>query len=130
MAVDQKIATQAQRVLTEILFSDEDTNPLQETIDRYLTADYEQESDGKIYDRERFAEHVREDFREPTERATVTVDEIIRQDNRVAQRHHFDITKRDGSTIRMDVHLFAEYAGDGRLRRMRELTHTTAADKA
>ena len=128
--VDPERAKYAEQVLTEILFSSEGTHPLKETLDRYFTPDYEQDSDGEIYDRERFAVHVKEDFREPTERGTVTVHEIVQEGNRTAQRHRFDITTRDGATIRMEVHMFAEYASDGRLRRVHEMTRKTVTGTA
>ena len=57
-----------------------------------------------------FARHVQEDFREPAERGTITVHEIVQEGNRTAQRHRLDITTRDGATIRMEVDMFAEYA--------------------
>jgi hypothetical protein len=120
--VHQERAKYVEQVLTEILFSSEDTHPLKETLDRYFTPDYEQDSDGEVYDRERFAVHVKEDFREPTERGTVTVHEVVQEGNRTAQRHRFDITTWDGVNVRMEVHLFAEYASDGRLRRVHEMT--------
>ena len=119
---DRERVKYVEQVLTEILFSSEDTHPLKETLDRYFTPDYEQDSDGEIYDRETFAVHVKEDFREPTERATITVHEIVQEDNRTAQRHRLDITTREGATIRIEVHMFAEYASDGRLRRVHEMT--------
>ncbi|HYZ53033.1 MAG TPA: nuclear transport factor 2 family protein [Streptosporangiaceae bacterium] len=128
--VDPERAKYVEQALTEILFSSEGTHPLKETLDRYFTPDYEQDSDGEIYDRERFAVHVKEDFREPTERATITVHEIVQEGNRTAQRHRLDITTRDGATIRMEVHMFAEYASDGRLRRVHEMTRKTVTGTA
>ena len=125
MTVDAERAKYAEQAMTEILFGSEETHPLKETLDRYFTPDYEQDSDGQIYDRETFAVHVKEDFREPTERATITVHEILQEGNRTAQRHRLDITTRDGATIRMEVHMFAEYASDGRLRRVHEMTRKT-----
>jgi hypothetical protein len=123
--VDRERAKYVEQVLTEILFSSEGTHPLKETLDRYFTPDYEQDSDGETYDRETFAVHVKEDFREPTERATVTVHEIVQEGNRTAQRHRLDMTRRDGTTIGMEVHMFAEYASDGRLHRVHEMTRKT-----
>jgi hypothetical protein len=128
--VDPERAKYAEQVMTEILFSSEGAHPLKETLDRYFTPDYEQDSDGGIYDRETFAVHVKEDFREPAERATVTVHEIIQEGNRTAQRHRLDITTWDGATIRMEVHMFAEYASDGRLRRVHEMTRKTVTGTA
>ena len=128
--VDPERARYAEQVLTEILFSSEDTHPLEETLDRYFTPDYEQESNGEIYDRESFAVHVKEEFREPTERATVTVHEVLQEGNRTAQRHRLDSTTRDGATIRMEVSMFAEYASDGRLRRVHEMTRKTVTGTA
>ena len=92
--VDPERAKYAEQVMTEILFSSEGTHPLKETLDRYFTRDYEQDSDGEIYDRESFAVHVKEDFREPTERGAITVHEIVQEGNRTAQRHRLDISSR------------------------------------
>ena len=129
-ALDPERARYAEQVMTEILFSSEGSHPLKETLDRYFTPDYEQDSDGEVYDRETFAVHVKEDFREPTERGTITVHEVIQEGNRTAQRHRLDITTRDGAAIRMEVHMFAEYASDGRLRRVHEMTRKTVTGTA
>jgi hypothetical protein len=128
--VDPGRAKYAEQVMTEILFSSEETHPIKETLDRYFTPDYEQDSDGEVYDRETFAVHVKKDFREPAERGTITVHEIVQEGNRSAQRHRLDITTRDGATIRMEVHMFAEYASDGRLRRVHEMTRKTVTGTA
>jgi hypothetical protein len=130
VAVETERAKYAEQVLTKILFSSEDNHPLNETLDRYFTPDYEQDSDGEIYNRETFAVHVKQDFREPTERAAITVHEIVQEGNRTAQRHRLDITRLDGATIRMEVHMFAEYASDGRLCRAREMTRRTVTGTA
>ena len=84
MTVDTERAKYAEQAMTEILFGSEETHPLKETLDRYFTPDYEQDSDGEIYDRETFAVHVMEDFGEPTERAAITVHEIVQEGNRTA----------------------------------------------
>jgi hypothetical protein len=39
-----------------------------------------------------------------------------------ADRHTVDVTKIDGSAVRMEVYLFGEFAPDGRFRRIEETT--------
>lgn len=42
--------------------------------------------------------------------------------DRYADRHTMEVVKNDGSTVRMEVYVFAEFAADGRFRRIEETT--------
>lgn len=42
--------------------------------------------------------------------------------DRYADRHTMEVVKNDGSTVRMEVYAFAEFAADGRFRRIEETT--------
>ncbi|HUK72418.1 MAG TPA: hypothetical protein VLW50_27245 [Streptosporangiaceae bacterium] len=44
----------------------------------------------------------------------VEVSEVIREDNRIADRHEVTVAKRDGTTSRIEVYLFGELSSDGR----------------
>jgi SnoaL-like domain len=110
-----------QTALTEVCFGQENSHPLEATIDRYFTPDYTQRTDGQLTGREEFAAHIAT-LRGLTACGTVKVSEAIRDGNRIADRHEVSVTKRDGTTSRIEVYLFGELAGDGRLRRVEEIT--------
>jgi len=94
---------------------------LDEAVDRHFAPDYRQRTDGRWDDRGQFLEHIAH-LREVVAGGSVEVlDELVVGD-RYADRHVMEITKTDGSTVRMEVYLFAEFAPDGRFRRIEETT--------
>jgi hypothetical protein len=107
--------------LTEVCFGQEDSHPLEATIDRYFSPGYQQRTDGETADRNAFAGHIRA-LRALAATGSVRVLEVIRQGHRIADRHEVTITKRDGTTTRIQVYLFGEFAADGRLRRVDEVS--------
>ncbi len=107
--------------LGEVCFGDEDNYPLEATVDRYFTPDYEQRTDGELVDRKGFVEHIRA-LRALVAEGHVEVLEVVREGTRLADRHRVTVTKRDGSRSQLEVYLFAELADDGRLRRVDEVS--------
>lgn len=108
-------------VLADVCFGQEDSHPLEAAIDRYFTPDYTQSTDGETIGRDGFAAHMRA-LRALAAHGTVRVGAVIRDGNRIADRHEVTITKRDGTTSRVEIYLFGEFADDGRLRRVDEIS--------
>lgn len=122
-------AAYIETVLTEVCFGGEDSHPLEATIDRYFTPDYQQRTDGELADRDGFTGHVKA-LRALTANGSVQVREVIRDGSRIADRHEVTVTKRDGTTSRIEVYLFGEFAEDGRLRRIDEVTRVLAGSQS
>jgi hypothetical protein len=108
-------------VLTEVCFGDERAHPAVATIDRYFTPDYQQRTDGELSDRDGFARHIRA-LRALAAQGSVRVRDVLFDGNRIADRHEVTVTRRDGTTSRIEVYLFGELAPDGRLRRVDEIS--------
>lgn len=94
---------------------------LSEAVDRHFAPDYRQRTDGRWDDREAFTAHIAH-LRTVVTGGSVQVLEELVQGDRYADRHIVDVTKTDGSTVRMEVYLFGEFASDGRFRRIEETT--------
>ena len=123
------LAAFIEAVLAQVCFGDEATHPLEATIDRYFTPDYQQRTDGDVVDRAGFAAHIRA-LRALVASGSVTVREALRDGNRIADRHEVTVTKRDGTVSRLEVYLFGELASDGRLRRVEEVSRIVGGDQA
>jgi hypothetical protein len=109
------------RALGEVCFGDEGRYPLEATIDRYFAPDYEQRTDGEIADRNDFIEHIRA-LRAVVASGEIEVIEVVRQGDRIADRHRVTVTKRDGARSQLEVYLFGQFAEDGRLQRVDEVS--------
>jgi hypothetical protein len=120
-------ATFVATALSEVCFGHEGTHPLEATIDRYFAPDYQQRTDGELVGRDGFASHIRA-LRAVT--VSVSVLDVVREGNRIADRHEVTVTKRDGTTSRLEVYLFGELAEDGRLRRVDEITRVLDGNQA
>ena len=107
--------------LAAVCFGDEASHPLEATIDRYFTPDYQQRTDGQLTGRDDFAQHIAA-LRALTAGGSITVREALCAGDRIADRHEVTVTKRDGGTSQIEVYLFGELADDGRLRRVHEIT--------
>ena len=84
----------------------EEDYPLETTIDRDFTPDYQQRTDGEACaSRDGFARHIRA-VRALAADGTIKVREAIREGNRIADRHEVTVTRRDGATSRIEVYLF------------------------
>lgn len=121
-SLDDDPAAFVETALNEVCFGDDQHHPLEATIDRYFAPDYRQYTDGEVTDRDGFAAHIAA-LRALTVAGRIEVLEIVRQGNRIADRHEVTVTRRDGTTSRMEIYLFGELAADGRLRRVDEISH-------
>ncbi|TQK42473.1 SnoaL-like protein [Streptomyces sp. SLBN-118] len=105
--------------LTDLLLNDEIT--LDEAADRHFTPDYRQRTDGEWADRTQFLDHIAH-LRTLVAGGEVEVHEELYDGNKYADRHTCHITKKDGSTVSMEVYVFADVAPDGRFQRIEEAT--------
>ncbi|MFE3329630.1 nuclear transport factor 2 family protein [Streptomyces sp. NPDC059176] len=94
---------------------------LHEAADRHFAPDYRQRTNGEWDDRDGFLEHIAH-LRTVIAEGTVEVHDELYDGLRYADRHTVRVTKKDGSTVRMEVYVFAELATDGRFRRLEEVT--------
>jgi hypothetical protein len=122
-------ATFIETALAEVCFGDEGSHPLEATIDAYFTPDYQQRTDGELTGRDAFTRHIRA-LRALAADGSVRVREVVREGNRIADRHEVTVTKWDGSTSRVEVYLFGEFASDGRLRRVDEISRVIEGDES
>ncbi|WP_406346092.1 nuclear transport factor 2 family protein [Streptomyces sp. NBC_00648] len=89
--------------------------------ERHFTAQYRQRTDGEWADRAEFVEHISH-LRTVVADGRVTVHEELYDGGKYADRHTVDVTKKDGSTVSMEVYVFADLAPDGRFHRIEETT--------
>lgn len=111
--------TDARTALTDLLFTP--GLDLDQAADRHFAPDYRQRTDGTWANRTEFLTHIAH-LRKVIANGTVTVHEELVDGDHYADRHTVDVTKTDGSTVGMEVYLFAEFAPDGRFRRIEETT--------
>ncbi|MFF7637767.1 nuclear transport factor 2 family protein [Kitasatospora sp. NPDC008050] len=105
--------------LTDLLLNPEIT--LDEAADRHFAPEYRQRTDGSWADRAEFLEHIAH-LRAVVDHGSVEVHEELTGGELYADRHTVTVTKKDGSTVRMEVYLFGEFAPDGRFVRIEETT--------
>ncbi|MEU8783174.1 nuclear transport factor 2 family protein [Streptomyces sp. NPDC048637] len=105
--------------LDDLLFSRDLT--VQEAADRHFAPEYRQRTDGQWADRAGFLEHITH-LRTAVAGGHVQVHEELYDGGKYADRHTAHITKKDGSTVRMEVYVFADFAPDGRFSRIEETT--------
>ena len=117
------------RALGEVCFGQEAAHPLEETIDRYFSADYEQRTDGETVDRAGFVAHIRT-LRSLVAEGRIEVLEALRVGERIADRHRVTVTKTDGITSEIEVYLFGTFDGGGRLRRVDEVSRVVVGGEA
>lgn len=111
--------------LRELVF--EPRLELNEALDKYYAPGYTHRSDGTSLDRAAFAEMVAA-TRSRIVSGTVTVLDELRDGPTYAERHVFEITMVDGSTLRREVSVFGSYAEDGRFRRLSETGFSVGPD--
>ncbi|KOU39629.1 nuclear transport factor 2 family protein [Streptomyces sp. WM6378] len=105
--------------LTDLLFTPE--LDLHEAADRHFAPEYRQRTDGSWADRAEFLDHIAH-LRTVVAEGSVEVHDELCEGLRYADRHTVRVTKKDGSTVRTEVYVFAEFAPDGRFRRIEEVT--------
>ncbi|MFI9649307.1 nuclear transport factor 2 family protein [Streptomyces sp. NPDC052040] len=111
--------TGIQAALTDLLLND--TITLDEAADRHFAPEYRQRTDGEWADRAEFLEHISH-LRTLVADGRVEVHEELFDGTKYADRHTCYITKKDGSTVTMEVYVFADLASDGRFSRIEETT--------
>ncbi|KJY25896.1 hypothetical protein VR46_40835 [Streptomyces sp. NRRL S-444] len=111
--------TDARAALTDLLLTP--GLDLDEAADRHFAPDYRQRTDGEWADRTEFLAHIAH-LRKVVAGGSVEVHDELSSDALYADRHTMTVLKTDGSTVRMEVYLFAEFARDGRFRRIEETT--------
>ncbi|MER7920735.1 MULTISPECIES: nuclear transport factor 2 family protein [unclassified Streptomyces] len=111
--------TGIEAALTDLLFNGELT--LQEAADRHFAPEYRQRTDGEWADRAEFLDHIAH-LRTLVADGHVEVHEELYDGSRYADRHTAHITKKDGTSVRMEVYVFADLAADGRFARIEETT--------
>ncbi|MFF8784023.1 nuclear transport factor 2 family protein [Streptomyces sp. NPDC015125] len=105
--------------LNDLLFNGDIT--LQEAADRHFAPEYRQRTDGQWADRTEFLAHLAH-VRTLVAGGYIEVHEELYSGSKYADRHTAHITKKDGSTVRMEVYVFADLAPDGRFSRIEETT--------
>ncbi len=105
--------------LTDLIFTPE--LDLHDAVDRHFSPTYQQRTDGEWSNREQFVEHIAH-LREIVASGSIEIHDEHHDHNRYADRHTVDITKTDGTTVRMEVYAFGELAPDGRFNRIEEAT--------
>lgn len=105
--------------LSDLLFNQDIT--LEEAAERHFAPDYRQRTDGEWADRAEFLDHIRH-LRGIVANGKVEVHDELYDGNKYADRHTCHITKNDGTTVTIEVYLFADLAPDGRFQRIEETT--------
>ncbi|MGV4926261.1 nuclear transport factor 2 family protein [Streptomyces sp. BHT-5-2] len=105
--------------MTDLLFTP--GLELAEAVDRHFAPDYCQRTDGRWDDRSEFTAHIAH-LRGIVAGGSIRVLDELVQGDLYADRHIIDVDKTDGSSVRMEVYLFGEFAADGRFRRIEETT--------
>ncbi|MDF2261528.1 nuclear transport factor 2 family protein [Streptantibioticus ferralitis] len=105
--------------LTDLIFNTDIT--VEEAADRHFTPGYRQRTDGQWADRAGFIEHIAH-VRTLVAEGSVEVHDELYDGTKYADRHTVNITKKDGSTVRTEVYVFADLAADGRFSRIEETT--------
>jgi len=111
--------TNVSAALTDLLFTP--GLDLDEAADRHFAPDYRQRTDGRWDDRTQFLTHIAH-LRTVMAGGSIQVHDELVDGDRYADRHTVTADKTDGSTVRMEVYLFGEFAPDGRFRRIEETT--------
>ncbi|MEV7508684.1 nuclear transport factor 2 family protein [Streptomyces sp. NPDC091201] len=111
--------TGIEAALTDLLFNRDLS--LEEAAERHFTPGYRQRTDGEWADRAEFLDHIAH-LRGIVAGGTVEVHDELYDGTQYADRHTCHITKNDGTTVTMEVYVFAELAPDGRFHRIEETT--------
>jgi hypothetical protein len=111
-------------VLSELLFGDESTEPLETTLDRLITPTFVQRINGAVYDRVAYIPHVREMRQLVVGGGELTVLEQFSAGSTVAGRYLFRMVPAQGPGMTFESHLFARVEA-GRVDRLVEVARQT-----
>ncbi|WP_250032345.1 hypothetical protein [Paractinoplanes maris] len=93
--------------------------PVETALDRYYAPDLEWRSDGVVKDRAAFGAFVAGLQSQIVNGSVTVLDEFI-DGRRYAERHQYEATLTNGTTLRREIFVFGEYSDDGRFRRVNE----------
>ncbi|MFI6816956.1 nuclear transport factor 2 family protein [Nonomuraea sp. NPDC050328] len=108
------------RLPYELAFSEDDPASI---IDRYYTPTFQYRNDGITLDRQRLIDHTTP-ARKTTKHLDIQIHETLTDGPRAAARFTMTAHTRKDKVIKVEVHLFAEYAPDGRIAQANALTRT------
>ncbi|WP_329057861.1 hypothetical protein [Amycolatopsis sp. NBC_01480] len=106
--------------LTELLYGNENDEPLEKTLDRLVTPGFVQRINGRVYDRDQYIPHVREMRRMVTGGGELQVLEQSATATGFAGRYLFTMVQDGGQAATFESHLFARIE-DGKIDRMIEV---------
>ncbi|MFF5975620.1 nuclear transport factor 2 family protein [Streptomyces sp. NPDC012769] len=99
--------------------------PPEDVMERHFTPDIVQISDGIRLDHDRLLAHLRPVRRNVTA-YRFEVHEALAQGTHIAARLTVHARTRQGGATTTDVHLFADFTDDGRMRRAHQLTRAVS----
>lgn len=123
--VNSALSSFITRALEEVCFGSDKDLPLKETIDRYFAADFVEVVDGTTFGHDEFTAHMGR-LRALVTGGRVEVLAAIREGDGFAHRHLLHVTGADGSTMRREVYMFGQFAADGRLLHIDEVSRDAA----
>ena len=107
-------------VLTELLYGNEDEEPLEETLDRLVSPNFVQRINGDVYKRSEYTAHVREMRQMVAGGGELRVLEQLSAATGIAGRYLFRMLPAEGPALTFESHLFARVEG-GKIERMVEV---------
>ncbi|MGW1791148.1 nuclear transport factor 2 family protein [Streptomyces tubercidicus] len=113
------IRTGIKAALNDLIFSRDLT--VEDAAERHFTPEYRQRTDGEWLDRAGFVEHITH-LRTLVADGEIEVHDELYDGSKYADRHTVHVTKKDGSTVRLEVYVFADFAPDGRFSRIEEVS--------
>jgi len=110
--------------LTELLYGNENDEPLEKTLDRLITPNFVQRINGQVYNRDQYTAHVREMRLMVTGGGELQVLEQLATVTGFAGRYLFRMVQVGGPSFVFESHLFVRIE-DGRIDRMIEVARQT-----
>ncbi|WP_127509268.1 nuclear transport factor 2 family protein [Actinoplanes solisilvae] len=112
-----KMVVRYKDALNDLAFAPHE--PVETALDRYYAPDLEWRSDGVVKDRAAFGAFVAGLQSQIVSGNVTVLDEFV-DGHKYAQRHVYEATLTNGTTLRREIYLFGEYSEDGRFRRVNE----------
>jgi hypothetical protein len=114
-------------LLTELLYGNEATEPVEQTVGRLLAPHFVLRLNGQVYDRSAFTAHVREMRRMTVGGGEIRVLEEVSTDTGTAGRYLFRMISAEGRILSVESHLFAK-VDDGKVERIVEVARQLEND--
>ncbi|MEO3860076.1 nuclear transport factor 2 family protein [Acrocarpospora macrocephala] len=108
----------------EVAFGDEEAA---DVFDRYHVPAFEMFNDGVRLDRDQLIAHMRPARKNATS-VHVDVHEALTTGDRVAASYTLTAVLRKGRTVTTEIYMFGHLAGDGRLRRVDQITRNVPTE--